>query len=204
MTSGVANGTLDIPADQSKGFITERNDTRREGRTKQISMLLPAATLVQCGPRPAAGQTTCHGREQHLSWSRHHPTALGVLVPQRFQPVATCTTKLSYYTPILSSLCVCVKAHVCLSLCACVYVWGCLCARRSEVDATCLSPSFPTVCIGPIIFQSILELYRVSLDGHLAQRSPILRVGVFSPQLTDLRQPSQRCPDIFLLGDSRC
>lgn len=104
----------------------------------------------------------------------------------------------------LLCVCVCVKAHVCLSLCARVYVWGCLCARRSEVDATCLSPSFPTVCIGPIIFQSILELYRVSLDGHLAQRSPILRVGVFSPQLTDLRQPSQRCPDIFLLGDSRC
>lgn len=62
--------------------------------------------------------------------SRHYPTALGMLVPQRFQPVATCTTKLSYYTPILPSLCVsvcvcegaCVPESVCLCLCVGVFV----------------------------------------------------------------------------------
>lgn len=150
MTSGVANGTLDIPADQSKGFITERNDTRREGRTKQISMLLPAATLVQCGPRPAAGQTTCHGREQHPSWSRHHPTALGVLVPQRFQPVATCTTKLSYYTPILSSLCVCVWRRMCAWVCVPVFMCGDVCVHGGlRLTPRAFPHHFPPYVLGP-------------------------------------------------------
>lgn len=87
MTSVVAIETLGLPADQSKRFITARNDTGREGGAKQITRLPAAATLSPegretCGwadnlPRqkatPLLGAATApqlsgHWGPRHSSW----------------------------------------------------------------------------------------------------------------------------------------
>lgn len=73
MTSVVAIETLGLPADQSKRFITARNDTGREGGAKQITRLPAAATLSPEGRETCGWADTCQGRKQHLSWEQTLP-----------------------------------------------------------------------------------------------------------------------------------
>lgn len=149
---------------------------------------------------PAAGQTTCWGRKQHLSWEQTLPYSSGDAgTPEIPAGGHLYHQTLLLHTDFIFFVCVCESVCVPEFMCGDVCVHGGL-----RLTPGVFPYHFLPFVLGPIIFQSIPELYRVSLDGHLAQRSPISRVWVFSPQLTNLGQPSQTCPDVCLLGDSRC
>lgn len=108
--------------------------------------------------RPAAGQTTCQGRKQHLSWEQtlpHSSRATGALdIPAGAH---LCHQTCLLHT-VFSSF---VHVHVrVLARVTCMCVWrGVLCVWRPQADICYLPPSFPALCFGPTIFQSNPDVY---------------------------------------------
>lgn len=122
-------------------FYYRKNDTRREGRTKQITMLPPAATLR------SEGRETCSWTDNLLRqkaapllgadttlqlWGCWYPR------DSSWWPLVPPSSPVTHRFYLLGCVCesTCVSESVCLYLCV-----GCLCAWRPEADAR----SFPVI-----------------------------------------------------------